>query len=300
MIILHEKMGQQLGNRLTLFSHFIGFSERVGRNIIYPAFDEYSEFFLGTVNNPFCQYPVKLSLKDSYKFHSQYIFIVKSIYYKFKIPTIAKHIDCIRDIKLDSLIDCAFVNSFLDDERVYLLAQSGINFFEGWKFRDFESVSQYSDKIKQFFSLIPEQAVVVKEFIENARSSSQRLIGLHIRLGDYKDQAPQWFYSLSYYQSLIEHLSYIFSDHDTKIVIASNEDLRSSFLVNKNLIFCPNHIVQDLYILSQCDYIIGAPSTYSEWAAFYGGKPYYRILKEGLYPIIPDFQVVDVIGRDFD
>jgi hypothetical protein len=299
MIILHEKMGQQLGNRLTLFSHFIGFSERVGKSIIYPAFDEYCEFFLGTVNNPFCQYPVKFFLDNSYKFHSKYVFIVKAIYYKFKVPTIAKHIDYIRDIKLDSLADCAFVNSSLDDERVHLLSQSGINFFEGWKFRDFESVSKYSDKIKQFFSLIPAQAVVVNEFIKNARSNSKRLIGLHIRLGDYKNQAPQWFYSLSYYQSLIEHLSHIFSDHNTKIVIASNEDLRSSFLVNKNLIFCPNHIVQDLYILSQCDYIIGAPSTYSEWAAFYGSKPYFRILKEGIFPCTSDFQFVDIIGRDF-
>ena len=299
MIILHEKMGQQLGNRLTLFSHFIGFSERVGRNIIYPAFDEYSEFFLGTANNPFCQYPVRLCLNGSYKFHSQYIFIVKAIYYKFKIPTIAKHIGYIRDIKLVSLADCAFVNSSLDDERVNHLSRSGLNFFEGWRFRDFESVAQYSDKIKQFFSLIPAQSDVVNEFINNARSITKRLIGLHIRLGDYKDQAPQWFYSLSYYQSLIEHLSHIFCDYDTKIVIASNEDLRSSFLENKNLIFCPNHIVQDLYILSQCDYIIGAPSTYSEWAAFYGSKPYFRILKEGLFPNISDFQIVDVIGREF-
>jgi len=299
MIVLHEKMGQQLGNRLTLFSHFIGFSERVNKFIIYPAFDEYSEFFLGTSNNPFCQYPVKVSCAKSFKWHSNYIYITKAIYYKLKIPKISKYTNFIRDIKLNSLDDSAIVNASLNDERVKLLSKSGINFFEGWKFRDFESVSNHADRIRKFFALVPYHAKSVDRFIQNVRSSSKVLIGLHVRLGDYKNQAPQWFYSLSYYESLIKYLTNLFADVELTIIIASNENLSNKFSDAKNLVFCPSHIVQDLYILSQCDYIIGAPSTYSEWAAFYGKKPYFRILKEGLLPCITDFQYIDAIGRDF-
>jgi hypothetical protein len=31
--------------------------------------------------------------------------------------------------------------------------------------------------------------------------------------------------------------------------------------------------VGDLYALARCDYIMGPPSTYTQWASFYGNRP---------------------------
>jgi hypothetical protein len=305
MIILHEKMGQQLGNRLTLFSHFIAFAERSQIFIVYPAFDEYSTFFEGTINNPFCQYPLKLSFPNASKFHSNYIFITKLIYYKLNVPNLSKFFPLVRDIRLQNLDERLFV---VDDclsknncniHKTKLLREFGVNFFEGWRFRDFESVTQYFNKIREFFKPTFIYTQQVNHFINKERNQNNLLIGFHIRLGDYKQQAPQWYYSLEFYKNLVQHITLLFKPINIKIIIASNEDLYDHFSDIYNVSFCPKDIIVDLYILSQCDYIIGAPSTYSEWAAFYGQKPYYRLLSEGSFPQINDFQIIDAIGRDF-
>jgi len=34
--------------------------------------------------------------------------------------------------------------------------------------------------------------------------------------------------------------------------------------------------LEDLCTLSECDYILGPPSTFSQWASFYGGRPLYQ------------------------
>jgi hypothetical protein len=33
------------------------------------------------------------------------------------------------------------------------------------------------------------------------------------------------------------------------------------------------HLVVDMYSLAACDYIVGPPSTFSQWASFYGSVP---------------------------
>jgi hypothetical protein len=37
--------------------------------------------------------------------------------------------------------------------------------------------------------------------------------------------------------------------------------------------FGPGSVVGDLYALARCDYIMGPPSTYTQWASFYGNRP---------------------------
>jgi hypothetical protein len=39
----------------------------------------------------------------------------------------------------------------------------------------------------------------------------------------------------------------------------------------------PGHFIEDLYALASCDYIIGPPSTFSQWASFYGNVPRYMV-----------------------
>ena len=35
----------------------------------------------------------------------------------------------------------------------------------------------------------------------------------------------------------------------------------------------PGHLVEDMYSLAETDFMVGPPSTYTEWASFYGQKP---------------------------
>jgi hypothetical protein len=35
----------------------------------------------------------------------------------------------------------------------------------------------------------------------------------------------------------------------------------------------PGHVVQDMYALARCDYLLGPPSTFTIWSSFYGRVP---------------------------
>lgn len=61
MLIIASKPGQ-LGNRLFLFAHFVGFSAEQNIPVANPAFDEYANYFEGTRKDLFCRYPQRLSL----------------------------------------------------------------------------------------------------------------------------------------------------------------------------------------------------------------------------------------------
>ena len=51
MLIIQEKLGMQLANRLFLFSHFIANSIENEYILINPTFDEYCQYFYATREN---------------------------------------------------------------------------------------------------------------------------------------------------------------------------------------------------------------------------------------------------------
>ena len=109
------------------------------------------------------------------------------------------------------------------------------------------------------------------------------MIGVHIRRGDYKRfEGGKWFYTPEQYYEKMKELSALKMFEGKKIayVICTNEK-NISFPAEGNFtIFNERrHFVEDLYLLSKCDYIMGPPSTFSGWASFYGEVPLY-MLKE--------------------
>ncbi len=300
MIILHDKYGQQLGNRLILFSHFIAFSERTNTTILYPAFEEYAHLFYGTRYNPLCRYPSHIEVATHKIFRKIYHDAVQIAYVRGWISNLVVR-NWIQDITLPTLERRLYVHSTCaeDIDLLQRLASHKIVFFAGWRFRDFEGVVFHAEKIRHFFKPAKNYMNDLERFTRQFREGCDTLIGLHIRLGDYKEQAAQWYFTLDYYRQLVIHLQSIFSNRNCFILLASNENVREHFTDISNIKFCPGHILLDLYLLAECDYIIGAPSTYSEWAAFYGNKRYFRILEEGIFPTPNDFMFIDAVGRDF-
>jgi hypothetical protein len=115
-----------------------------------------------------------------------------------------------------------------------------------------------------------------------------KIIGVHIRRGDY----------LKYNEG-----KYYFADHDYKRFMLQCCDMNPGkkigfFLSSDEKINYDNFddfnickpafagVIEDLYSLSYCDLIIGPPSTFSEWASFYGKTPTYQIhsKEETLHP----------------
>ena len=56
----------------------------------------------------------------------------------------------------------------------------------------------------------------------------------------------------------------------------------------------PGHAYQDNLVLSRCDLLIGPPSTYNQWASFYGKVPAFRIAEAGMSVRREDFKVMGI------
>lgn len=62
------------------------------------------------------------------------------------------------------------------------------------------------------------------------------------------------------------------------------------FFLGNSLLLKKLFIIEDMYSLAECDYIIGPPSTYTMWASFYGEVPLYMVDNPSLKPVLSDFK----------
>lgn len=138
---------------------------------------------------------------------------------------------------------------------------------------------KHLDQIKLIFT--PEKSLVnaVNAVFDKVRIQFKLIIGVHIRYGDYRTyNNGQYFYSVPEYLSIMQSIRLLFQDKEIAFFIACNEKIDLSSFANIHCFSIPeSSSVKDMLGLSQCDYIIGPPSTFSGWASLMGNVPIYFI-----------------------
>lgn len=156
----------------------------------------------------------------------------------------------------------------------YRIERKGkIQLFTDWiSMKDDIVFAKHQSEIRRFFSIKPDIEKECQRIINDLRTNSEVLVGVHIRRGDYKTfHNGEWYYSDDQYLRWMESLS---KEKKVKYVLFSNEKLNLPYFLQcgfdvSNVSGSP---VEDLCCLSKCDYIMGPPSTYSWWAAMYGNR----------------------------
>jgi Glycosyl transferase family 11 len=143
----------------------------------------------------------------------------------------------------------------------------------------------------------PRNSVVntVNHFFDGLRGKGRILLGVHIRKRDYKDfHEGRFFYNDAEYLSFmlqikqqVERMGYTLS-----CFICSDEPIDVSNFQGVQVHFMPQASpMEDLYALSCCDLIVGPPSTFSQWASYYGQIP-LKLMWDKTAPInVTDFGV---------
>ena len=157
---------------------------------------------------------------------------------------------------------------------------SFLGFIKGWNTRtETENILAAKEELKRIFT--PRKEIVDKSegMISGLRKQSDRVIGVHIRRGDYKEwNDGRFYYEISQYREVMIRLQSLYSDEKVSFFISSNEKLDKSQFDG---CFCDFHVsgspILDLHTLSLCDQIVGPFSTFSRWASFIGEKPIYFI-----------------------
>lgn len=270
MLIVSAKSGQ-LGNRLLLFAHFIAFAIEHNLTVINPAFNDYAEFFCGTKKDFLCCYPaLQFSIPWSKKLGEYYYKLNRYVAENKRFNTI--------DIQRDKPFN--WTTSTVVEQLQY----QSLNFFQGWLFRDgwfvddITNLHKHGQAIRTYFQPLKKYQDNVEKLIFSIRSQTDILIGVHIRHGDYQQhQNGRYFYPVEDYVKIMESTQVLFPGKRVTFLICSNEKQQQQYFQHLSYTFANNHIIEDLYSLAQCDYIIGPPSSFTMWASFYGERPLYMI-----------------------
>jgi hypothetical protein len=281
-LIIAAKSGQ-LGNRLFTSANYMAFALEHGYWLLNPSFDDYAPHFEGTRNNllgAFPALPIQVP-SNSWMRHRCYELnrtLCKSG--KFNVINIERG-------KAFSLRDESFQIQ---------IRKNSLNFIQGWLFRegwfieDRDLLAQYSPVIKDYFQPLGRYRKTISQFMATLRRDYAIVIGMHVRQGDYQAfKAGRYFYESDRYFELIKSLNEQLNNANVCFVICSNVEQDLEPLRGLNVCAGIGGLVEDMYLLAECDYIIGPPSSYSMWASFYGDKPLYMLRDVEVVPRLDDF-----------
>jgi len=298
-LIINSKLGQ-LGNRLLKSSHVMACAIENGLKVINIPFDDYAEFFTHTRHNPLCSYPafsilpLPPVLMKKFMVRGRIDFISRKLLQAFTkyVPFGRYHEKQSAHIQIKwgqefSLNTPDFLN---------LLKEKRFIAFTGWGMRDYRNVEKHGDKIRAYFAPLAKHRRAVSRLICEARKTCSVLIGVHIRQGDTRNPRSfagtmGWFYETEEYFKVMKSVEKLFAGERVGFLICSDDRQDKNKFSGFNVTFGNYHIAEDMYSLARCDYIMGAPSTYSLWASFYGKKPLYHIYDTRRAPALSDFEI---------
>ena len=174
---------------------------------------------------------------------------------------------------------------------------------EGWYACFPELFIKYKDEIKELFGFDRTISDKIDKKLEKYNHHDIIKLGVHIRRGDYaRWKGGKYLYSDQQYVSIIRNFMEI--HHQQKVVVfvcgndpSINKDCFTDALGWDCVSFPDGNPGEDLYLLSKCDYLIGAPSTFSLVAAMYRDLPLYWI-ENASDPLADDsFQRFDYLFR---
>jgi hypothetical protein len=268
MVVLYSKSGQ-LGNRLWQASYFIANAIEYDYSFLHLGFTNYLEYYNESISGQLKEMGRDIIFRDYKSTPLKYRLIIK---YATVSEKLKYNLPFIREIKLKTntikydISRSPFIN----------MAKNKILLIDGWRFVDYEALKKHAGIIRKIFT--PN-----KVFLENVAKLKNdefrkfdKMIGVHIRGGDYANFLQgRWFYSIEEYVAFMDQVRNLprFKNMHLGFYICSNEAVDLNHFRNFNIVKSSGSFIEDLHGLSLCDLIIGPPSTYSGWAAFYGKAP---------------------------
>lgn len=152
----------------------------------------------------------------------------------------------------------------------------------GWSVRFPDLFEKYKSEIISLFDFSTEVRNTVNNLLGNANSVTIRL-GVHIRRGDYATWCGgRYFFNDSQYIQVIKQFLNLHPNKRVEVFICSNDpqlhqDEYLQELPTAHVCFPKGSPAEDLCLLSECDYLIGALSTFTLIASMYRDRPLYWI-----------------------
>ena len=175
----------------------------------------------------------------------------------------------------------------------------------GWGVRFHQLFLKYKDDIVRLFDFMPYVRQQVAQTMAPAAADSVKL-GVHIRRGDYKTWlGGKLYYTDDQYINVIRQFALLHPGKGIDVYICSNDPQLNQEYYRQQLpemrIFFPSGTpAEDLCLLSECDYLTGALSSFTLVASMYRNIPLYWLNGEEEHLQEGDFRNFDYQTLHFD
>lgn len=152
---------------------------------------------------------------------------------------------------------------------------------QGWEVRFYEEFLSRREEIRQLFTFLPKVEEAVAPLL--AGTDGALRVGIHVRRGDYaRWQGGKYFFSDEQYARVARGIADLYPGRRMVFYVCGNdpaldEETFRKALTGVDVRFPKGNPGEDLCLLSHCDILAGAPSTFSLMAAFYRDLPLYWI-----------------------
>ena len=300
--VILAKRNAQLGNRLTMHAHLLACCLEKGCTFLNPTLGDYGDFYLGTRGRLLIQKGSSVDKTPTPRWLRGFIYLsVRALYQVSKISRLLPWCP-IHSRKATRNPEGTGLMEFLN----LLEARGGrLALVQTWKIREYNLCAKYADTIRSIFTPLPHLRRRADERLAILRSRVDLVLGVHIRHGDYrKHRGGDLFFSPQQYRSWMVDFANALPEYKLGFAICSDAKQKAEDFMGLNIIFGPGNdeandygnirtdvvkdsIVEDNYLLSQCDYILGTESTFCSWAAFWGGKPLLQVCSSDEF-VTPD------------
>lgn len=155
----------------------------------------------------------------------------------------------------------------------------------GWLFRNPQGMEKYRKAIIEKF--VPKTYIIekIQNHINEIRKDFKKIVGIHIRLGDTVNEKLDndriSFHETEVYEILLNYLNFFkYNSDDVCFVICSDGKINKGVFGKLNITITNYRAVEDLWILSKTDTIIGADSSFAASASYLGNIPFI-VFKRG-------------------
>jgi hypothetical protein len=169
--------------------------------------------------------------------------------------------------------------------------------FKGFHFSAGELAFKHRAQICDILRFKKSEVLPIDSMVKEAKKRHDVLLGVHIRLNDYKGFYDGNFYlTPNQYLQSVEHFKSLHLTSQRIGVVICSDDREALQKIQKghpDYLYPNGNIAQDIYALSKCDYVIGPKATtMSTWASFIGESMLLQIDKS-IDPFeLTDFQSV--------
>ena len=270
MIVITRNYGR-LGNRLLLQAHLLAAAREYGVTLVNPAFAEYAHLFRATENDLWCRFPRSENPRRRPPSGRRRRWVYGAVYLsarllshlrmtRFPLPVIR-----LRGGETCDLAGREFARCVRTGRPVLV---------SGWLFRSEPLLRKHADAVREHFQLVDRHRRAVDQAIGTIRRQADIVIGVHVRQGDYATwQGGRYFFSVEQYAAAMRAAEAQLPGRQVAFLVCGDAQLHSEHFAGLNVHFGPGHPVEDMYAFAETDLLIGPPSTFTAWAAFYGKVP---------------------------